>query len=42
MTWLIQLVAETLTAAIRVRAWVSPCGICGGQNDTLEGFSPSC
>jgi uncharacterized protein (UPF0335 family) len=30
-----------LTAKARVRARVNPCGICGGQNGSGAGFSPS-
>ena len=31
-----------LTAEARVRSWVSPCEICGGQGGTGPGCSPSC
>jgi hypothetical protein len=31
-----------LTAKARVRARVSPCGICGGQSDAGTGSSLSC
>jgi hypothetical protein len=29
-----------VTAEARVRSWVGPRGICGGQSDTGTGFSP--
>jgi hypothetical protein len=32
---------RSLTAEARVRTRVNPCGICGGQNGTGTGFSPS-
>jgi hypothetical protein len=30
-----------IIAEARVQSRVSPCGICGGQNDKGTGFSPS-
>lgn len=30
-----------LTAVTHISAQVTPCGICGGQRDTVTGFSPS-
>jgi hypothetical protein len=30
-----------LTAEPRVRVWVNPCEICGGQSGTGTSFSPS-
>jgi hypothetical protein len=29
-----------LIAEARVQAWVNPCGICGGQSDTVLRFYP--
>jgi hypothetical protein len=32
---------QPLTMDSRVRTWVNPCGICGGQSGTEIGFSLS-
>jgi hypothetical protein len=32
---------QPVTAEAWVRAWVKPCGICGGQSGTGTDFSPN-
>jgi hypothetical protein len=38
--WLKAVSRRPLTAEVRVRSRLSPCGICGGQSGTWTGFSP--